>query len=68
MTVAIERNSSRYIPWMFVGGFAIVIAVNAVMIWLAVVTASTTAGRTSGVALGAGAPSPTSGRQASGTS
>ena len=26
----------RYIPWLFVGGFAIVIAVNAVMIWFAV--------------------------------
>lgn len=36
MSVAIERNSSRYIPWIFVGGMAIVIAVNAVMIWLAV--------------------------------
>jgi nitrogen fixation protein FixH len=26
----------RYIPWLFVAGFAIVIAVNATMIWLAV--------------------------------
>ena len=36
MSVALDRNSSRFIPWIFVGGFAIVIAVNAVMIWLAV--------------------------------
>jgi len=36
MSVAVARNSSRYIPWIFVGGFAIVIAVNATMIWLAV--------------------------------
>ena len=26
----------RYIPWLFVAGFAVVIAVNAIMIWLAV--------------------------------
>lgn len=36
MSVAVERNSSRYIPWIFVGGFAVVIAVNATMVWLAV--------------------------------
>jgi nitrogen fixation protein FixH len=35
MSVALDRNKS-YIPWIFVGGFAIVIAVNAVMIWFAV--------------------------------
>jgi nitrogen fixation protein FixH len=29
-------NRSRYIPWLFVGGFALVIAVNATMIWFAV--------------------------------
>ncbi|MBI2737440.1 MAG: FixH family protein [Rhodospirillales bacterium] len=27
---------SRYIPWLFVAGFALVVAVNATMIWLAV--------------------------------
>lgn len=36
MSVAVERNNSRFIPWIFVGGFAIVFSVNAVMIWLAV--------------------------------
>ena len=35
MSVALERNRS-YVPWIFVGGFAIVFSVNAVMIWLAV--------------------------------
>lgn len=29
-------NRSRYIPWLFVAGFAVVIAVNATMMWLAV--------------------------------
>ncbi len=29
-------SRSRYIPWLFVGGFALVIAVNATMIWFAV--------------------------------
>ena len=29
-------NRSRYIPWLFVAGFAVVIAVNATMIWFAV--------------------------------
>ena len=29
-------NRSRYIPWLFVGGFALVVAVNATMIWFAV--------------------------------
>jgi nitrogen fixation protein FixH len=29
-------NRSRYIPWLFVGGFALVVAVNAIMIWFAV--------------------------------
>ena len=29
-------NRSRYIPWLFVAGFAVVIAVNAIMIWFAV--------------------------------
>ncbi|MBL6614977.1 MAG: FixH family protein [Reyranella sp.] len=28
--------TARHIPWLFVAGFAIVIAVNATMIWLAV--------------------------------
>ena len=27
---------SRYIPWLFVAGFALIVAVNATMIWLAV--------------------------------
>lgn len=29
-------SRSRYIPWLFVAGFAVVFAVNATMIWLAV--------------------------------
>ncbi|WP_422002698.1 FixH family protein [Reyranella sp.] len=29
-------SRSRYIPWLFVAGFAVVVAVNATMIWLAV--------------------------------
>lgn len=29
-------NRSRYIPWLFVGGFALVVAVNAIMISFAV--------------------------------
>jgi nitrogen fixation protein FixH len=29
-------SRSRYIPWLFVAGFAVVIAVNATMIWFAV--------------------------------
>jgi nitrogen fixation protein FixH len=29
-------NRGRYIPWLFVGGFALVVAVNATMIWFAV--------------------------------
>jgi nitrogen fixation protein FixH len=29
-------SRSRYIPWLFVAGFALVIAVNATMIWFAV--------------------------------
>jgi len=29
-------NRSRYIPWLFVGSFALVVAVNAIMIWFAV--------------------------------
>ena len=29
-------NRSRYIPWVFVGGFALVVTVNAIMIWFAV--------------------------------
>lgn len=36
MSLAIDRNRRSYVPWIFVGGFAIVISVNAVMIWLAV--------------------------------
>src|SRR4029450_1059651 len=31
---------SRYIPWLFVAGFALVVAVNATMIWLAVRSSS----------------------------
>jgi nitrogen fixation protein FixH len=31
-----DANRSRYIPWLFVGGFALVVAVNAVMVWFAV--------------------------------
>lgn len=34
MTTFVLR--SRYIPWLFVAGFALVVAVNATMIWLAV--------------------------------
>ena len=29
-------GSGRYIPWLFVAGFAVVVAVNAIMIWFAV--------------------------------
>lgn len=29
-------SRSRYIPWLFVAGFALVVAVNATMIWFAV--------------------------------
>jgi nitrogen fixation protein FixH len=29
-------NRSRYIPWLFVAGFAVVIAANATMVWFAV--------------------------------
>jgi nitrogen fixation protein FixH len=29
-------SRSRYIPWLFVAGFAVVVAVNATMVWLAV--------------------------------
>jgi nitrogen fixation protein FixH len=36
MSVALERPTKSLIPWIFVGGFAIVIAVNTVMICLAV--------------------------------
>ncbi len=32
----VVASRSRYIPWLFVAGFAIVIAVNAVMVWFAV--------------------------------
>jgi nitrogen fixation protein FixH len=35
MTTALLARG-RYIPWLFVAGFAIVIAVNAIMIWFAV--------------------------------
>ena len=35
MTHALASRS-RYIPWLFVAGFAVVIAVNATMIWFAV--------------------------------
>lgn len=34
MTTVADR--SRYIPWVFVGGFALVVTVNAIMIWFAV--------------------------------
>lgn len=33
-TTLVSRG--RYIPWLFVAGFALVVAVNATMIWLAV--------------------------------
>ncbi len=33
---ATHVSRSRYIPWLFVAGFAIVVAVNATMTWLAV--------------------------------
>jgi nitrogen fixation protein FixH len=33
---AISRRRGHYVPWLFVAGFAVVIAVNVVMIWLAV--------------------------------
>jgi nitrogen fixation protein FixH len=35
MTTALAGRS-RYIPWLFVAGFVVVIAVNAMMIWLAI--------------------------------
>lgn len=35
MTTA-AANRSRYIPWLFVLGFTVVVAVNATMVWLAV--------------------------------
>lgn len=35
MSTAVASRS-RYIPWLFVGGFAIVIAVNAAMVWFAI--------------------------------
>lgn len=35
MTVAVAHRS-RYIPWLFVGGLAITVAVNGVMVWFAV--------------------------------
>jgi nitrogen fixation protein FixH len=35
MSTAIAHRS-RYIPWLFVAGFALVIAVNATMVWFAV--------------------------------
>ena len=33
-TISTARD--RHVPWIFVGGFAVVIAVNAIMVWLAV--------------------------------
>lgn len=36
MTTAALDRRSRHIPWLFVAGFAIVVAVNGVMIWFAV--------------------------------
>lgn len=33
-TASIQRG--RYIPWLFVAGFAVVVAVNAIMVWFAV--------------------------------
>lgn len=33
---ALSTRSGRYIPWLFVAGFALVVAVNATMVWLAV--------------------------------
>jgi nitrogen fixation protein FixH len=35
MTTLAQRRTS-YVPWLFVGGFGITIAVNAVMIWFAI--------------------------------
>jgi nitrogen fixation protein FixH len=35
MTILVQRRAS-YVPWLFVGGFSITIAVNAVMIWFAI--------------------------------
>lgn len=34
--VTTDSSRGRYIPWLFVAGFAIVIAVNGIMIWFAV--------------------------------
>ena len=34
--VTTDSSRGRHIPWLFVAGFAIVIAVNTVMIWFAV--------------------------------
>lgn len=33
-----DPNRSRWIPWAFVGGMAVVVAVNGVMAWLAIST------------------------------
>ena len=33
---ALSLRNGRYIPWLFVAGFAVVVAVNATMIWFAV--------------------------------
>ena len=35
MTTVAERHGA-YVPWLFVAGFGIIIAVNAIMIWFAV--------------------------------
>ena len=36
MTNATLPKSSRYIPWLFVAGFAVVVAVNGIMMWFAI--------------------------------
>jgi nitrogen fixation protein FixH len=33
---AVSQRRSAYIPWIFVAGFGVIIAVNAIMIWFAV--------------------------------
>ena len=36
MTIASGATRDRHVPWLFVAGFAVVIAVNGIMVWLAI--------------------------------
>lgn len=38
MTATAKRRLDRWIPWTFVGGFAVVVAVNAVLVYFATAT------------------------------